>query len=448
MPPEFRAERGAHAERVQRWLSRHGKVVFPGLVDSVEAGRAAGNRFADESVDVVIFVPTMAAPPSYAWEAVRGLTRVPVVAVGASEFDAVPRDYNTEQATRHSLPVGLVMFTNQLMRAGRPFLTVTGALGSAQIEQRLREVLTGVRGASALLSARLGAIGPAIEGYLDIEATGEDLQRLGPSAVEISREELNSAFAEVEPAAVETHCNGLRKRYECGLLSTSVLARSARLSLALQRLSDLHGLTGGAVNCHGALFRSNPDIGITACLGVSELSAAGRPFACTGDLPTAAALALGKAMAGTALYCELYALDLPGNWVLLANGGEGDIAACAPGTPVRLLPEEHYLGERGPGTAVAFALAPGPATLMSLSPVAGMKGGWVLVVASGELLGSQHETMEGPNGMFRFAGSEVSTAFQRWCEAGATHHAVLMLGDLGAALETAGLLLGIEVHRV
>ena len=74
-------------------------------------------------MDVIVFAPTMAAPPSYGWEAIRNLPHVPLVAVGAQELEEVPDDYATEEATRRSLPVGLVMFTNALVRVGRPFIS-------------------------------------------------------------------------------------------------------------------------------------------------------------------------------------------------------------------------------------------------------------------------------------------------------------------------------------
>ena len=152
-------------------------------------------------------------------------------------------------------------------------------------------------------------------------------------------------------------------------------------------------------------------------------------------------------MAGAALYCELYQLDFPGNWVLVANGGEGDLAIRAQESPVRLLPEDHYMGDHGPGTAVAFELAKGPATLISMSP-AETTGGWVLVGAEGEILDSKHHRMEGPNGMFRFGSGPVEESFTRWCEAGATHHAAVLPGRHGDILRLTARMLGIAYTPV
>ena len=132
---------------------------------------------------------------------------------------------------------------------------------------------------------------------------------------------------------------------------------------------------------------------------------------------------------------------------MVANGGEGDPTIRASSSDVTLLPEDHYMGDHGPGTAVAFELPEGPATLISLSPV-DHNNGWVLVGAEGRILDSKHHAMEGPNGMFRFDSGEVAQAYARWCEAGATHHAAVLPGHQGEVLRQTAAMLRITYTAV
>ena len=433
MPPEFRRDRTAFAESMRERLEQFGSVVYPGVVDSDESGREAGRTFAEAGVDVIVFAPTMAAPPSYGWEAIRNLPDVPLVAVGAQELEEVPDGYATEEATRRSLPVGLVMFTNVLVREGRPFTTLISSAGADDLDTSLAETLRAVDAAAMVRSTRMLAIGTPISGYLDVEVSSAELERLGVEVVDVGATEIAGAFAAVDDARTATLIGDLRDRFDGSAVDDPTLQRSARLALAMEELCKTHDATAGAVNCHGDTLRWNPGVGITACLGVALCTQEGRPFACTGDIPTGIALALGKKVAGSALYCELYQLDFRGNWILVANGGEGDLSIRAPSSAVRLLPEDHYLGDHGPGTAVAFELPEGPATLISLTPV-NHTGGWVLVGAEGRILDSKHHAMEGPNGMFRFDSGDVGGAYARWCEAGATHHAGLLPGRHGNVL--------------
>ena len=447
MPPEFRIERTAYAEQIQELLAQHGAVTYPGVVDSDEAGRRAAAAFASSDVEVLVFAPTMAAPPSYAWEAIRDLDTVPVLALAAQEIETIPDDYDTEEATRRSLPVGFAMLTNVLVREERPFVTVVGRVGSEDLDTALEASLRSAAAAAAVRGSRLLSIGGPIDGYLDIEASSAALARIGVDVVDVSASDIGAEFAAVDEAAVVESVTSLRARFDATAMDEETLTRSARLAIAMDQLCSRHGATGGAVNCHGNVLRWNPDVGITACLGVSQCTENGVPFACTGDIPTAVALLLGKRLAGAALYCELYQLDLPGDWVLVANGGEGDPTIRAAKSSVRLLPEHHYAGDRGPGTALAFELPEGPATLISLTPI-NTTGRWTLVGAEGAIVGSRHRAMEGPNGMFRFSSGAVADGFAGWCAAGATHHAAVLPGHRGEALQQASLLLDIDYAAV
>ena len=447
MPSGFRSSRDEFRSTMNEVLAVHGEVVDPGLVDNADSAKAAGALFASENVDVIVFAPTMAAPPAWAWNAIDGID-VPVIAVGAQESATVPSDYDTEAATARSLPVGLVMFTNVLVRRGHPFVTVVGELSAPELREQLAVALRAAAVRSRILRSPLLAIGEPIEGYDDVMADGAELRALGVRSVPVSRTELDAAFEAVNQGRVLDLAAEARRTTDASAVVDDVLHRSCRLALALEDIVGAHDACGGAVNCHGPLLRRNPVIGVTACLGVSFCSTHGVPFACTGDIPTAIALVVGKVMTRSALYCELYQMDLVDDWILVANGGEGDFTSCEPGTPVRLLPEDHYAGERGAGTAVAFELSRGPATLISLSPVAAAPGGWVLVVAEGEILDSRHPTMEGPNGRFRFASGPVAEAFAVWCAAGATHHAVVLRGHRRIELRTLTELLGITLRVV
>ena len=233
MPPEFRRERTAFAEGMRDRLERFGEVIYPGVVDSDEAGKKAGRAFAALGVDVIVFAPTMAAPPSYGWETIEGLPQVPVVAVGAQELVEVPDDYATEEATRRSLPVGLVMFTNVLVREGRQFSTLIYPVATGALDAALEETLRAVDAAAMVRTSRLLAIGKPISGYLDVEVSSEDLQRLGVEVIDVDARGIGAAFASVDAAAVGDLAEDLRGRFDASAVDEATLERSVRLALAM-----------------------------------------------------------------------------------------------------------------------------------------------------------------------------------------------------------------------
>src|SRR5207248_5676329 len=79
MPPDFRARQQAWVERLKNDLGSAFEVVaFSGLVTSEEEGAAAGRALREADPEVVVFVPPMAAPPSYAAAALASVD-APVV---------------------------------------------------------------------------------------------------------------------------------------------------------------------------------------------------------------------------------------------------------------------------------------------------------------------------------------------------------------------------------
>ena len=261
MPPEFRQDRTAFAEGMRERLERFGSVVYPGVVDSDDTGKEAGRIFADAEVDVIVFAPTMAAPPSYGWEAVRDLPQVPLVAVGAQELVEVPDDYATEEATRRSLPVGLVMFTNVLVREGRRFTTLISSVGSEDLDTALGETLRAAGAAAIVRNSRLLAIGAPISGYLDVEVSPAELQRLGVEVIDIDAEGISAAFGAVDGTAVKTLAADLRNGFDASAVDDATLERSARLAIAMDELCGHHSANAGAVNCHGDVLRWNDGSG-------------------------------------------------------------------------------------------------------------------------------------------------------------------------------------------
>ena len=282
MPPEFRRDREALAHRFTDFLSAGGEVVYPGVVDSEEAGRRANQVFAAEQVEVVVFVPSMAAPPSYGWEAISGLD-VPVISVAAQELTSIPDVYTTEEGTQRSTLVGLVMFTNVMAREGEADGYPGGPAWSRRSSQRRWRRQSGRRRlANRLRGSRVGAIGAPIGGYLDVEATPEEVSRLGLEMVPVSpgRNSTPLLPESSEDERPKELAGGLRNRFESEQTSDDdILHRSARLACGSSgHMSSGTTWQAGTVNCHGDMFRWNPEVGITACLGVTCLTEAGTPL--------------------------------------------------------------------------------------------------------------------------------------------------------------------------
>lgn len=443
MPASFRQEREAVVRSYIDVLGRDFDVVDAGMLTSEAEGDRANAILREARPDVVVYAPSMAAPPSYAARALSGLEASLVVWNGPS-VDRLPDRLTQAQATVNSSQVAAVMLANTFVRERRPFATVTASPADpAGVELLLRTVRAAAV-ASSLRGAAVLRVGTWFPGYLDVESSHSDLERLGVTECAITVPELNDAFASV---GIDRIRGGLVEVAARGWVRREGPAdeRSMRLALALDDLVRSKRAIAVTVNCHSDVLRWNPTIGITACLGASLLTADGVPVSCTGDLPTALALVLARTLSGRALYCEFYTPERETGLMLLAAGGEGDPAWADPTHPVVVEPNAHYPGAHGAGTSISFRLEPGPATALSLSPI---EGTWRLAWATGEIVEARYDAMGGPNGMFRFDSGSAFEAGARWIASGATHHNALAGGRLDVEIPVLARALGIEEVRV
>lgn len=443
MGADFPARMRAHRARSIALLEPHFEVIAPPLVENDMDGEEAAALFREARPDAIVFAPAMAAPPSYAVRAVADCD-APVVIWNAPSILRLPADLSQAEATVHSTTVGSVMLGNVLVRQGRAAAVVTAAHDDPANLERLVRTVRAAAAAGSLRGATFLRVGDPIAGYLDVEASGDDLAKLGVRETAIPLAEWELAVAAVPKTAAWDLLARLDEA-DWGGDPGPVAEASAQVAVALGLALDDSGAIGGTVNCHGPWFRASQVVGLTACLGVACQSAAGRPISCTGDQPTAIALGLARRLTGAALYCECYVLESATGLILVAAGGEGDPAWADPPGAVTLETNDHYPGVRGAATSVSFGLRPGPATLLSLSPA---REGWILAWATGELVESRYVNMHGPNGMFRFDRDPADRAVEAWIASGATHHNALAPGRLDVEVPVLADALGLRAIRV
>ena len=440
----YRDLRRAEAAGWAHALGEEFELIDAGLITTLEDGERAGALFASRATDVVVLAPTMVAPPAHALAALDG-AGAPALLWTVPGFSHLPHELRPEQAAGNSMAVGATMIANVLVRRGRPFASIAAAPDDEAAMSRMRRVVRAAGSAGRLRGAVVLRIGQPVDGYLDVESSEAELAALGVREHSVGADELARAFSGVGAAPARELLAELRSAgWHLG--EFPLLEDSARLAVALGELVDGVGAVCGTVNCHGPCLRFSETVGLPACLAVSVLSSRGIPFSCTGDQPTALALLLARLLSGAALYCEVNSAESETGLALLSAGGEGDPAWLAAGGHVEVEPNRFFPGGRGEGAGVSFPVARGPATLLSLSPVA---DGWRLVWSTGAIEESRYaSSLETPNAMFRFDRGPAVEACEAWSRSGATHHTAVAAGRLDLEVGVVCEALGIQSLRV
>jgi L-fucose isomerase-like protein len=426
----------ARRELLARTLEPFADVAAAVTVEDESDATRARQAFNEAGVEVVVVAPAMAAAPSLG-VAVLSPPSWPAVIWNAIGVEALAPDADQPSAIEHTTTVGCQMLSGALARLGSEVPVVSTGPDDAAGRERLRRAVEAVSLAGALRGASFVRIGQPPVGYLNVECEQNDLGRLGARLVEVEQPELEEAFAAstaADAASVLAGLAGLGVRVPGGLDA----GPSARLAHAIGALLDRHGAVAASTNCLGPLLRANERIGIPACLAGARETARGRPVSCTGDIPAALALWLGRRLTGAALYTEWYLSQVGDGDVLLLSCGLADLAFALPDS-ASLYEVAAVPGVRGTASGVRFAPRLGAATLIGMSAAA---DGWRLAWLEGEAIGEASPNLRGVALRFRPDDLDPLAAASSWIETGVTHHPVLVPGRIGASLALAAGALG------
>jgi L-arabinose isomerase len=423
-----REEKVAFAAQLAERLAADMDVVCNGLTATEREAEDAAAHMGAERVDAVIVAPAVAAFGALGWAALRKVSQ-PICLWNVQPDAGIPADYDIAALIRNSGGLGIQALANTLAREGRVF-TVAFSTEKAPVPLKLQRFTQVAAVWHRLRTARFGRIGDTFAQMTDIAM--DTAEWPGAPVVSVPRARILEAYEAQTEAAVSGHVAEIRASHPVAEITDDELARSARLSLALDAIVVEHAFDGGAFNCHGENCLQNDRIGVAACYGVSRQTSEGRPFSCTGDLPTAIAMKILQDLSDTAIYGELDLVDEAREVVLVANGGEGDFHAAAGG--VRIAGNENFAGLCGRGASLRFKPFQGPATILSFTPLhAG--GRYRLIAAEGALEAAPATRLGVFHAAFRFRGLGAREAFETWCEAGAVHHIAIASGEWAAHLE-------------
>lgn len=445
---DLRADRTAVADEIEALLRDVVEITESVLVDCREAGAAAGRRALDAAVDVLVVVQTMAVPPAYALEAIKGLPDVPLVLLATQRRQRLVDAFSHADITTDGATVGVPQLANVLHRTGRRHATVPLVLDDDVSRADVRSAVHAAGAAGRIRRARLGRVGRPIDGYDCVDVDVPALQAtLGCTVVDVDPADVRAAYLAAPPVACGRIDAEVRATYGlvAGVEEDECLERSVRFAAALEELDERLGLSAGVMNCHVAELRHAENPGITPCFALGRETSRGTPWTCSGDVVTAVAMLALKALGHAAVYHEIEALDHITGEAVLANTGEHDLA-WADDRERPELRRNVWFDEADPrcGACASFSPPVGPASLVAFTPHAAEPSGFRFIVAEGEYTDRRFPLTGTVNAAFRFRGGEpVGTSWARWSAAGPNHHSAATVGWVAEEIEAVAGHLGI-----
>ncbi len=439
---DFAPRKRALIRQCRETLAAYGEVVGPEepLMDK-EAAEAAGEAMQRDGVDCVVTLTVIAVFSGLSDAAIRSLD-APLLLWHCQEIDTVDAEYSMVEIVRNTGQIGVQALANVLGRRHREFRVLCASHKAPQTAAGLEDFFAVVRARRALSGGSVLQIGEPFPDMTDVLLPGQHAAALGMHVVKFSAGDLTRAYLAVpeDEATKEVEC--MQREFSPVDITAEELLRSARIWLAVKSLLGTQTPACASINSHGTNCLRNPEIGVTATYAISRLHAMGIPCSEVGDIPTALALRILCELAGDALYTEVQVLDEVRHAIVLANSGEAADGLRVPGSPVRLSGNANFRGLHGRGASFAYPIAPGPTTVLSLTPVGEKE--FRLIAMEGEILGEPLPETGAITGFFRFSHTTAHEGYRRWIESGPVHHAATARGHHAGRLCSLARLMGWE----
>jgi L-arabinose isomerase len=431
-----------------------GEVVSAGLVDSAQAARDAGDRFAAAQVDLVLCHAVTYATSSTVLPVAQA-AKAPVVLLGLQPTPTL--DYaniDTGEWLANCAACCVPEIAGAFTRARIPYDTVAGTIDDD--ERAWAKIGAWVRAAGvarALRRSRIGFLGHVYPGMLDMYTDFTAVHAQVGAHVEVLEiDDLGARVAQATAEEVAAKVDEIRAMFAfadpsadpiAGPIEPEQLDWSARVAVGLDRLVADFELDALTYYYRGVDGNEAERLGAGVIVGNSLLTARGIPTAGEGDLKTnVAQLVLDRLGAGGS-YTEYYALDFSEGFILMGHDGPAHIAIAQERPTLRAL--KLYHGKRGAGLSVELRVRYGPVTIVGCTQTA--DGALALLAGEGESIPGETFRIGNTNSRLRF-GLPPAEFLERWCAHGPTHHVALGVGHVAGEVEKVASMLGLQYAKV
>lgn len=444
-----------YTARISRRLAETGaQIVDLGLVDTPEKALEAGHAFRRADVDLIFLHVSTYALSSTVLPAVRR-AKVPVVILNLSPTPAIDYESFNAMADRTKMTEEWLAYcgacpvpeiANVFTRCGIPFFQVTGTLENDP--GAWRDILEWVEAASVAYSMehnRLGLMGQYYGGMLDVYS---DLTRhiahFGGHVEMLEVDELAALRRSVTSQATQQRIAEFQEYFDIQAdCRPEEVERSARTSVALDKLVEAHALGALAYYYQGTENSENADVVNSIILGTSLLTNRGIPVAGEYEIKNVQAMKIMDSFGAGGSFTEYYAADYQDDVLLMGHDGPGHIAIAQGKTKVR--PLRLYHGKTGQGLSIEMSIQHGPVTLLSV--VETVQGKLKFLCAHGDSVPGAILEIGNTNSRYRFSVG-VRGFLAEWNSRGPAHHCAVGLGHIAGKLKKLALLLGVEFIQI
>ncbi|MBO5336693.1 MAG: L-fucose/L-arabinose isomerase family protein [Lachnospiraceae bacterium] len=436
------------------------EVFFYGLVDCEKEGRAAGEYFNQNNVDMILahsgtYVTSASVLP------VHQLCKAPVVILNLQPTARIDYERTTTgEWLAHCGACPVPELTNAFHRAGIKFRIVNGLLGMSETPElsltdentvsrpeaitawtKIEEWVKAAQVKAALSYCRFGFLGNNYSGMLDLYSDFTMMSAQAGIHVELLEMcDLNRMLETVTDAEIYDKRTEIENFFQIANKESAdprnqkpteeQLNWSAKVAVAQEKLVKEFDLDGLAYYYHGAPGGDYEELQSGFIVGHSLLTAKGIPCAGEGDLKTCLAMKICDLLGVGGSFCEIVVTDYIDNTILLGHDGPFHLA-IAEGKPM-LRGLGVYHGKQGSGVSVEAKVKSGAITNLACTQT--VDGKLKFIITEAEATNGPIMTIGNTQTPVKFKKSP-DDYMDEWFAEVPTHHFAMSVGHNGSLFE-------------
>jgi L-arabinose isomerase len=415
-------------------------IVYPVMVDTLDAAEAAGRTLADAGVQAVIVVEGTYLPDFMVLNALEYVPNAQVILFDTQTGSGMSADDVYEDTLRNSALIGVAQLSGTFRKSGRPYKVVVGEISEPDAYRQIARLVRSREIAARLRTFNIGLVGHVFRGMFDLEFDrGAVRGCLGPEVISIQAEHLVDLWREIPETDVLEAVERLTQRFRTRTITHDDIRRSVRLGLAMRQLTDRYRLDA---LCFLGQHYLEKMTHAPARLGASMMMEDDRMMvACEGDVGGLITMQILHELTGHApVQMEWGQFDAKSNAVFLLGHGiaSPEVASAPEQVTLTRAPEEW--GFEGHGVSWEMMLRPG---VVTMGHFLATPDGWRMLISSGESLSQPCLPCDEIHGLVR-VDRPVREYLQTLLEHGIAHHVIVAHDDVVEELEMVADAMGVQ----
>ena len=443
--PQFKINVENLLNKIAEKLEEKNKVVFPGIVDTLDKADEAGKIFRDEKVDLIIVCEGTYVPDYMSMQAIDYNRDVPVLLFDVQAMNDITPEDDYEVMMENSSLIGTAQLSGSFRKMGKTnYDIVVGSLEEGVCFEEIDEYVSLLKIIKDLRNLNIGVVGHVFRGMYDLENDKTKIKgTLGPNVIYVELSHLLRLWRETSEKEAEEEADKFASRFTVKGVKREDIVKSVRLGLAMKNLIDKYRLdslcflgqhfiekeTGAPARIGASMIMDNPDNIVASEGDLAGLVMMKMMYDLTGNVP---------------LQAEWGQYDLSHNAIFLVGHGVASSKNAKSEKDISLTTAPEEWGFEGTGCNMEFIMKPGHVTMGHLLNTF---EGWQMLVSEGESLdypclpcNEIHALVEVKKPVKEFV-AELH-------KVGVTHHVIVCHGDCRKQLIKLAELMKIKVTEI